>query len=668
MKTSIYIACHKPTRVISNDVIKPIKVGFAKDAINDIALRDDEGSSIAHKNASYCELTAHYWAWKHDIGSDYVGMMHYRRYFDFSRKANLSCDQWGVVNRERFGYFFSNEYGLGVEKINDCIASYDLILPHKWSVKSAGFGSISEHYEKAPGHYAKDLKIVRDIIAERHPDYLDFYDFYMASGEGYFTNMFVMRRALFDSYSEWLFAVLEEAERRIDITQYDPVARRVFGYLSERLFNVWLLKVQSDVPTTSILSLNRVFVHNTDPVNTVSNGVVLAKPDATVAIASSNEYSPHLGGLLASIVANVKHNSRLEFVILDGGISNENRFALMRIVGQYGLHSIRFIDMSREFVSHKVHMHFSQSTFYRLVLSELLPNRARVLYLDCDTIVLGDVVSLYSMDLKGNLVGAVFDYIMHHFCNTGVKSMPEAGGLPAREYLENYVEMGACWSTYFQAGVIIFDLDKLRELQIEREMIAELQEKTYWFLDQDVLNKFIKGRVAYIDPIWNVVNVESQITAGLSNKQISDLVRAKSAPCLIHYAGYEAKPWVNEHAPFAGFYWQYMRATPWYETVRESMLAKSRGCTNSGLPLKKDSCNSEADFISFAKRIENYHRMSKDPFISTYRKIRRSFGGWPYDPRGNDISERLYSYHAMTKDPLISAYRKTRRTFNAWPY
>ncbi len=668
MKAAIYIACHKPSRVVSNRAIRPIRVGFDKESVKGVELSDSIGDSIAHKNASYCELTAQYWAWKNDADSDYVGMMHYRRYFDFSNSNEHVCDTWGVVNRPRFGYFFSESFGLDSESVENFLSTCDIVLPHKWSVRDAGFDSIRSHYSSALGHYAKDLLVVRDVIKDRHPDYLSFYDDYLSSDEGYFTNMFVMRRDLFDAYSAWLFDVLSEAELRIDISKYDPVARRIFGYLSERLLNVWLKKVLSESPTLRVRCLNRVFVHNTDPVRIESNNIELAAPSATIAVASDNGYAPHLGAMIASVVANAKADSRLEFVVLDGGITPENRYSLMRIASCSGRNAVRFIDMKGEFDDCAVHMHFHQSTFYRLLLSELLPNRERVLYIDCDTIVLGDVVSLFGVDLKGNPLGAVFDYIMHHFCQTGVASMAEVGGMPSRDYLVSYVGMGESWSRYFQAGVIVFDLNKIRELELEPRMISELKKKRYWFLDQDVLNKFVEGRVEFLNPAWNVVNVGDQILAGLTDEQVREIRNSKLAPMLVHYAGYEAKPWVNEFAPMSGFYWQYLRLTPWYEEVRKALVAKSKVSVCAG-PGDSSVGDVEADFMTLQRvRLENYHRMSKDPVISLYRKICKAFGRWPYDVKSGDEFSKISNYHRMTKDGFITSYRKMMRFFGLWSY
>ena len=93
-------------------------------------------------------------------------------------------------------------------------------------------------------HHAEDLDYTRQILEEKYPEYVKAYDDTMKSTIGHRFNMFIMKTELFDQYCEWLFDILFELEKRIDISQYNQYEARVFGFLSERLFNVWLEKKQ----------------------------------------------------------------------------------------------------------------------------------------------------------------------------------------------------------------------------------------------------------------------------------------------------------------------------------------------------------------------------------------------------------------------------------------
>ena len=358
--------------------------------------------------------------------------------------------------------------------------------------------------------------------------------------------------------------MLGEVEKRVDISSYDVQERRVFGYLSERLFNVWLAKLFTENNGLKVNFLRRVFVLDTKSKHWVAERPETSKDIVSVVIASDNNYAPHLGALIASIIDNFSKERFLDLIILDGGISDSSKDFLRKLMSQNS--SIQFLELSSEFSNQSTHMHFSKATFYRLILDKLITDREKVLYIDCDTIVLDDVTKLFDTDLGDNAIGAVFDYIMHHFCQMGVRSIDFTGGLKSKDYLQNYVGLRD-WDRYFQAGVILFNLDKMRKMDLSDVMIKALLDKRYWFLDQDILNKYFLGKVTYLDPSWNVVNCGHEIYDGLSQKQIQELQQAEKAPKLIHYAGFETKPWNNRNAKFGEYYFYYFRKTFWYENV-----------------------------------------------------------------------------------------------------
>ena len=94
------------------------------------------------------------------------------------------------------------------------------------------------HYNHA--HYAKDLDMTEQIIQEKYPTYSDAFAKVMNRTWAHMFNMFVMRKDYFDSYCTWLFNVLQELESHTDISSYNAVEARIYGYISELLLDVWL--------------------------------------------------------------------------------------------------------------------------------------------------------------------------------------------------------------------------------------------------------------------------------------------------------------------------------------------------------------------------------------------------------------------------------------------
>lgn len=204
-----------------DDVYLPLHVGReGKDDLGFIG--DDTGDNISCKNANFCELTGLYWAWK-NLDYKYIGLCHYRRYFGFSRCI-------GDVESRRKRIFHGSDY----EKL---LNRYDVILPKK---RNYFIETVRSQYEHA--HNKQDLDAVEKIIVEKYPAYSDAFSKVMNRRRLHILNMFVMKKEPFDDYCAWLFDILFELERRIDIKQYNSYQARVFGFLGERLFNVWLEK------------------------------------------------------------------------------------------------------------------------------------------------------------------------------------------------------------------------------------------------------------------------------------------------------------------------------------------------------------------------------------------------------------------------------------------
>lgn len=176
---------------------------------------DDTGDNISRKNENYCELTGIYWIWK-NTNDPYVGICHYRRYF--------THDFWG-------------KKALSPKEIERLLSKYDAVLPFHANYKM----SIAEDYARTSGK-KEDLEKVGAIIRTLCPEYLEAYNRYMNGTKGHLYNMIITRKELYDSYCQWLFSILFELEKHIDIKTYDDYTKRIYGFLAERLLNVWIIK------------------------------------------------------------------------------------------------------------------------------------------------------------------------------------------------------------------------------------------------------------------------------------------------------------------------------------------------------------------------------------------------------------------------------------------
>ncbi len=220
MDIKIIVATHKKYQMPTDDIYLPLYVGSK--GKNDIGyLRDDNGDNISEKNPYYCELTGLYWAWK-NLDVDYLGLVHYRRYFTQSKK----------IPKDESNKFKSV---LHREELEEKLKNVDVILPQK---RNYYIETIYSHYKHTM--YIEPLDETRKIIEEKCPKYLKEFDRLKSRTSGHMFNMFIAKKEIISQYCEWVFDILFELEKRIDVEKYNSFHARFFGRISERLFDVWL--------------------------------------------------------------------------------------------------------------------------------------------------------------------------------------------------------------------------------------------------------------------------------------------------------------------------------------------------------------------------------------------------------------------------------------------
>ncbi len=224
----IFICAHKEVPLPQHPYFLPIQAGAALHNPIEDYQPDNEGENISIKNPHFCELTCHYWAWKNLKNVDIVGLNHYRRYFDFTRKwPQFSADKHFIATED----FLKQDYTF--PNLENLLSDYDIILP------VARHWRVSNTQQYGNYHIAKDWEMLRQIIKERHSEYMPSFEKTMdQSNKSVGYNMFITHWKHFNAYSEWLFDILFEVERRVPPID-DPIQSRIYGYMSERLINVY---------------------------------------------------------------------------------------------------------------------------------------------------------------------------------------------------------------------------------------------------------------------------------------------------------------------------------------------------------------------------------------------------------------------------------------------
>ena len=181
---------------------------------------DDTGDNISSKNGEFCELTAIYWAWKNLKDADYIGLAHYRRYFETKfTSAN----------------------------IEDVFKTHDVILAKPY---------LHDRYNEMKMARTLDMEdevIFLKVFKKKYPEYEQSLIDYMYGFRDYPYNMFIMRWNLFDEYCKFLFSILFECERLMKPLSYTCSSRRL-GYIAEYLLPIFCLHNKLRIHTEPVVS------------------------------------------------------------------------------------------------------------------------------------------------------------------------------------------------------------------------------------------------------------------------------------------------------------------------------------------------------------------------------------------------------------------------------
>lgn len=254
-------------------------------------------------------------------------------------------------------------------------------------------------------------------------------------------------------------------------------------------------------------------------------------------------YCPFLAVAIQSLIDNSSAKNTYLIKILNTDISEENK----EKIGKYkrGNVDIEFVDLTNyiEKVKDKLYTrdYYSKTTYFRLFLPNLYPQYDKVLYLDSDIVILDDIAKLYNTEMEDNLVAAAPDDIIQF-------------NEVFQEYVEKVVGV-ADHKRYFNAGILLMNLDEMRKFGFQEKFIYSLDRITFAVAqDQDYLNRLCKGRVKLFDRIWNRMPIADP------KIKVEDVK-------LVHY-NLAFKPWHFEDILYKEFFWSYAQETEYFDTIQ----------------------------------------------------------------------------------------------------
>ncbi|WLR66421.1 glycosyltransferase [Campylobacter jejuni] len=409
----------------------------------------------------------------------------------------------------------------------------------------------------------KDYDICLNIINEKFNKYSSASKNYNSNSNSYFCNMFIMPKEEFFEYCIFLFGVLFECRKQIDISEYNTVEQRVFGYLGEWICGIFFTYIK--IKKYLLKELNVIYIKNYE----LQQEITPAFTDNNIPIIFScdDNYLPYLAVILHSIKINSSKDYNYDICILYNSLNKENMDKIKNFIQDINI-SIRFINISPHIYNAKkqVHFHvaahFKEANYYRFFIPSIFKNYKKIIYLDCDMLVLKDLKDLYSYNF-----------------NTSIAACKEITAIlivlnNIDKYYIDFINSKQAFkdiSNYIQSGVLVYNISKCIENNFTQKCLDTLKYLEHPpIVDQDVINSAFEGDISFLDARWNFTwnlpirypNFKTLLPKAFTK----DALKMIKNPYIIHYNDI-FKPWNSPHLPNAHLWWHYAKQTPFYEEI-----------------------------------------------------------------------------------------------------
>lgn len=235
------------------------------------------------------------------------------------------------------------------------------------------------------------------------------------------------------------------------------------------------------------------------------------------------------------------------YCVVPQDLSQSKRDELGLIVKNMDENSkIIFLNANNDFNDSVTHQ-YSIGIYFRFMLLKLLPKTVdRIIYSDVDVVFCDNLLDLYNVDMKNNLIAGVSD--------------AEQG----RQFPKN--------GNYINSGVLLMNMKELKKLDLYDKWIDLSKQDVFAYPDQDILNKTCDGKILYLPMRYNYMpgpggRFEKPIRDVIYTQD--DYVEAVKNPAIVHYI--LRQPWKNRENLLGDLWWKYAAMTPFYAYFRNKI-------------------------------------------------------------------------------------------------
>lgn len=272
-----------------------------------------------------------------------------------------------------------------------------------------------------------------------------------------------------------------------------------------------------------------------------------------IACAADENYAMPLAVTVHSLLTHLNHGATLTLFILDGGITASQKRRILKSIDPERA-EVNWIQPFRNLGNLPISEKYPPSTYYRLLLPQVIPDSLKkIIYLDTDIVVKGDLKQLWDIDLQSQYALAVQD-ICHRYISQTHHLDAEKFGISSD-------------CKYFNSGVMVINLEKWRSERIGERTLEFIQQypECILFADQDALNISLAGMWGELDPRWNQMHAIHEYSSWQESIYQEDVYeQVIHHPYIVHYTT-PPKPWQKgcKH-PQQDLFFRYLDLTAWH--------------------------------------------------------------------------------------------------------
>lgn len=278
---------------------------------------------------------------------------------------------------------------------------------------------------------------------------------------------------------------------------------------------------------------------------------------------SDDKYAVFMGVSICSLLENNKSSENIHIYVIDDFISLENKEKLSSMIHAYG-RNVTFLSGEKVSEREDIATAFSYTgmrknthSYLKMFIDELAPELSgRIVYIDCDTAVTGDLQNLMSMDMHNKTIGMVMDSL--------ATKCKRAIGIPESD-------------RYYNSGVILIDLARWKQRECSKRIFLHIKNiRTYGTVDQDVLNVELKNEIFTLPIEYNLQPIHLDYPYEMYSSVYrhkdpyyhrEEIEKAVKSPKIVHYLRYLGEgPWHegNSH-PCTKYFDHYLKMSPWHD-------------------------------------------------------------------------------------------------------